>query len=141
MRGRARAHAFSRGPLGREEQPVLDGLPQAGQGIVDALAAEWVPRWQEPSRCLEPPLEWPGDLPPLPPLTLARLDAALLTYPAKMGLGADSLHPRSWLLLPEDYRRRLLDLMHAWEQRPDRPRDWLNLIVFISKRGGGLRRR
>ena len=43
-------------------------------------------------------------------------------------------------MLPEAYRRRFIDLMHAFERSPcDKPLDWLNIIVFLLKPTGGWR--
>ena len=133
------AHAFARKPQGCDIHPLSDGLPQAGQGAVKAIEAEWLPRWQAPTRALEPPIEWPQDMPELPPITLERLDEVLKTYGENTGLGADNLHPRSFLLLPVSFRLRLIDIMRKWESKPTMLEEWLHLIVFRPKKDGGLR--
>ena len=102
--GGRQAHSFSQRPEGKSRCATLGDMPVTGEQAVQAVLAEWKPRWQNPRHMLEPPLTWPDDLEPLPPLTLQRLDGALASYPPLVGLGADDLHPRSILLLPEEFR-------------------------------------
>eukprot|EP00959_Pyramimonas_sp_CCMP1952_P404886 8485730-Pyramimonas_sp.AAC.1 len=51
----------------------------------------------------------------LPQPTLEMLDAALTRFRHNVGLGIDCINPRSRLLLSDDYRNRLLDILSLWE--------------------------
>ena len=90
-----KAHAFSRGPAATGSDPLLGGLPAAGQGLIEALLADWQPLWSDPTRTRESKAILNYDVQStLGPITLLELDEVLLTYQSKVGLGADCLHPR-----------------------------------------------
>ena len=76
---------------------------------------------------------------PLPGLKLDKLQEVLHLYQADAGLGADDLNPRSWLMLPLPFLLRLIDILHAWEAAPRMIKEWIHLIVFKPKPGGGFR--
>jgi hypothetical protein len=138
--GGRRAHSYAKALDEELPQPVHEGLPIVGKQAVEALVAEWKPRWTDPSRLQESQgvLET-SVTSTLERSTVHRLDKVLATYPERVGLGNDCLHPRSFLLLPRSSRQRLIDIMHTWERSPKRPLDWVNVIVFLTKLTGGLR--
>eukprot|EP00959_Pyramimonas_sp_CCMP1952_P418919 8775401-Pyramimonas_sp.AAC.1 len=53
----------------------------------------------------------------LPQPSLEMLGAALTRFRHNVGLGNDCVNPRSWLLLSEDNRSRLLDILSLWENK------------------------
>lgn len=120
--------------------PLVGGLPAAGQSIVDDFLAEWMPMWSDAARLAESTaiLEKPVRA-TLEPITLQQLDEVLLTYPSKAGLGADCFHPGPISLLTDDFRLRVIDFMHLWESTPEPPLAWTTLIVFRPKPEGGYR--
>ena len=102
--------------------------------------ADWQPLWCDPTRTNESKAILDYDVQnTLGPITLLELDGVLLTYPSKVGLGADCLHPRSISLLSDDFRLRVIDMMHSWESRPEVPLAWITLSVFRPKPDGGYR--
>jgi hypothetical protein len=139
-RGGRKAHAFSKSFGGAEACLMSDNVALVGKRAMEVLLAEWMQRWtdedraRESARLVGTPVASTMDR-----ITLEELDAALGTYPERVGLGFDCLHPRSLKMLPVDYRLRLLDIMHESERSPARPQDWLHLIVFLLKPTGGLR--
>ena len=78
------AHAFSWGPCRGAVDPLVGGLPAAGQGIVDAFLAEWVPMWSDATRLAESTaiLERPVRA-TLEPITLQQLDVSCSPTPAR----------------------------------------------------------
>ena len=74
---------------------------------------------------------------PMARITPAELDKVLATYPQRMGLEADSLHPRLLLYLPAAYRARFLDILHAWEQQRSLPKGCAQMMVLAPKPEGG----
>ena len=76
---------------------------------------------------------------PLPDLKLDKLQEVLHLYQADAGLGADDLNPRSWLMLPLPFLLRLIDILHAWAAAPHMIEEWVHLIIFKPKPGGGFR--
>ena len=118
---------------------LKQGIPQVGQGAVDVLLEQWGPFWHPPHRALAPPQVRPRQGPPLPGLKLDKLQEVLHLYQADAGLGADDLNPRSWLMLPLPFLLRLIDILHAWEAAPRMIKEWIHLIVFKPKPGGGFR--
>ena len=133
-RGGAAAHRYSRGPRLVPSCLRQGGQPVVGQAAVEVLGAEWRGRWCSAARGQEDlPLTGAQDLPLLEPISLELFDQVCATYPDRLGLGVDCIHPRSFLQLPGDMRSRLIDIMHAWERRPVRPKHWLTLFVFQPK--------
>ena len=49
------------------------------------------------------------------------------------GLGWDGFHPKQILNLPEGYQRRVIDVLHSFEDRPEVLSELLTRIVFLDK--------
>ena len=67
-------------------------------------------------------------------ITLAELEDVPKRFAEVTGLGADDFNPCSWMMLPQEFRERVLDIMRLWEDTCDRQVEWAHLIVFIQKR-------
>ena len=143
-KGASAAQAYSKGP----RLPTSDAttksegegqMPVQGQQAVKLLLEAWLPRWSEGRRLQQDPLKWDTKGESLPPLTIEMLDRTLASYRDALGLGADKLHPRAILELPEDSRLRKLDLLHAWEADLLALKQFLTMVVFLDKPEGGFR--
>ena len=98
---------------------------------------EWAEWW----RCDDPyATEWPSSVPPLPRLTRAQVRAAISTFPAGTGVGADNISPRALARLSDEAIDALIELYSkleeagTWSDELD-----LVLIVLLGKSDGGRR--
>jgi len=114
-------------------------MPVVGNDAINFLLGEWLPRWQDPRRTGVDTSKWDMAGQTLPPHTLQALKEVLKTYPVRLGLGMDQLHPRSLLMLPDSMLLRLLDLFALWEDKPQALQEFLTLICFLAKPEGGVR--
>ena len=124
------AHAFSRGPrlppslivAKQEEMDPLDigieELPVQGARALEELLAFWKPLWSHLDRFGEDAALWDVRSQTLPPIELDRLNEVLKRTKEHAGLGKEKLHPRAVSLLSDDFKLRLIDLMHAYERNP-----------------------
>ena len=98
--------------------PVDEGnLPQVGQKALQALLAQWMPLCSDTAKAVCTPQDWNIGADTLPPITLEDLNRVLKESRVDAGLGKERLHPRTILVLSDDCKLRLIDLLHAWEER------------------------
>ena len=116
-----------------------DNLPQVGQKALQSLLAQWIPLWSDPAKAACKPQDWDIGADALPAITLDELNGVLNKSRADAGLGKERLHPRTILLLSDDYKLRLIDLFYAWENSPTKSANLLTLIIFLDKATGGVR--
>ena len=113
-----------------------DGSPQSPQQAVESLADEWAERWQEGQ--VQATHHWPVVV-NLAPIPTALIREAAATFPKGTGMGLDSLHPRSLLLLTDGLLERLGRLFDDAELAGRLPTGMAGLLVhFIGKLGGVL---
>ena len=134
--GACEGHKFCRlQPSDALEVVAAGQLPLGPQAAVEELAEEWAERWQE--GLASTALRWPTVL-CLPCLTGEQIRDAAATFPRGTGMGLDSFHPRSLLLLSDRLLGRLAELLTFAEGSGVLPQGMAGLLVhFIGKEGGG----
>jgi len=116
----------------------FDGRPASIQEEAELEAVKWGTQWLCGG---DYALPWPSDLgDALPPLDVPRLTGAMLSFPAKTGLGWDKLHPRAWLRFGQAALESLLHLFFLVESLGRWP-DHIGhvLVVLLAKAAGGFR--
>ena len=119
--------------------PINGSVPCSLQQHVDGEANDWSGHWACDTDM--PPCQWPADLGPLPPmLELELLRQVLTTFPDGLGLGWDSIHPRSLLRLSDQVLMALLRLLFLYEATGEWPGLTTAVIVaLLPKTSPGLR--
>ncbi len=113
--------------------------PLDRQEIAEKEAEEWAELWAAHGE-VDPPT-WPSDLGPmLARPSVARLRAALRSFPKGTGLSWDALHPRALLRLSDERLEQLISvLMDAEREGAWPPEMAFVAIVLLPKEGGGHR--
>ena len=75
----------------------------------------------------------------LPRLTVKDLDRVCKLYSPATGLSWECFNPRWILQLPEEFKVRLLDIIHLFEDKPEVVQMWISVVVFLPKPAGGVR--
>ncbi len=113
--------------------------PLTRQETAELEATEWGQLWAAHGE-VDPPA-WPHDLGPMPARpSVARLRAALKSFPEGTGLSWDALHPRALLRLSDERLEQLVTLLMEAERTGAWPPELAFVaIVLLPKEGGGLR--
>ena len=122
---------------GDQDDPELEGVPQAGAAAMEVVLQAWMPLWAKESRRREPrPSSWrKGEA--LPRITGDQVREVLSKYPQGTGLGWDRLHPKALEQLPKGYCDRLAEILNLWEADAHPMALWSMVTVFLAKPDGG----
>ena len=100
----------------------LGMTPGSRDVLLGHHALEWLPLLQNTNRGVVDLIETiHGKGITLPPLTVQQLDEASATYGKQVGLGVDCINPAAYAWLPVPLKERLLDVLHSFERKPERP--------------------
>ncbi|CAK0798446.1 unnamed protein product, partial [Prorocentrum cordatum] len=133
QRGGRLARRFARAVPPPQVVDPDTGMPLAGMIAIGQLEANWQALWQQEGFkggadvCTWDIQDWT-----LPPITLDMFQATCRRYSPSAGLGADQLHPRQLLLLPSALQLRCLDLLAAYEERPQAGSLFLDIVKFYE---------
>jgi len=114
------------------------GRPASIQEEAELEATRWGEQWL----CgHDYQLPWPDEVAAaLPALDLDKLTGAILSFPAKTGLGWDKMHPRAWLRLGPAALASLLHLLTLVELLGRWPAQVGHvMVVLLAKAAGGFR--
>ena len=129
----------------RELRLLLGGLgdelaPLGRQAEAEEQANEWGRHWGEDEVNVKD-ITWP--LPKgeeLTPITVDRLEKAVMTFPAQTGLGWDGVHPRAIKRLPRVLKEELVTIIEVAERTGQWPKYSDEVVVnLLEKPAGGFR--
>ena len=128
----------------RELRLILGGLGEQGiplgkQAEAENQANEWGMHWGEE----EGQVSWKGELRgggSMTELTVARLDSAAKSFPARTGFGWDVTHPRAITRLPYSIQKMLVRIFQQAEVEGTWPTTSHEVVVsMLAKPAGGYR--